>query len=52
MNREDGYASISTVNVDFTIPESYANTFNIGICYFPQMNVDFSYDKNFHKNRR
>ena len=33
------------------IPKFYANTFDIGICSFILMIVDFRYDKCIHKNK-
>ncbi len=34
-----------------SIPQFYANTFDIGICYFILIIVDFRYGKCIHKNK-
>lgn len=49
--RKHIFSNYEGIDFGISIPKNYANAFDISICYFILIIVDFSYDKCIHKNR-
>lgn len=45
MKKLTSFRSMENKVLEINILKSYANTFNIGICYFIKTSIDFRYDK-------